>query len=380
MRGGPADPVLELMHRHRWCAAAVDPLEIAAGLEAHGLTDRGAAAYRHRDVFSLAEELFARVPREADAAGPAEEPEAAGRGVHPLTVLAHLLPALLFTAGLYAAGLPGVAGPVVLGAAALSTAAAALAVRTGPLRTARPAGGGTAAWAWTCWLLCHALCGPRAHAALLRPRPGAGSGSVLAALLRPDAAATAAFLGWTLALPAAAWCAGRFARLARGRLAGSRGLAEFATRARLLLAGTLGASTALLVALLAAAFAALGVRPDGTGLAGAAALGLLLLTARLLAAHGARGAAAVGLGAACAVEAAGLAVAAAARWCGGGPAGPALRALASFTGPVPLQAAACGLAAGVLTVRALAVLGRAGTHCFAASAADPAVPPDQENR
>lgn len=62
-RRGPADPVRSLMHRHReLCERAVDPLEIAAGLEAHGVTDRAAARYRHRDVFSLAEELFARVP------------------------------------------------------------------------------------------------------------------------------------------------------------------------------------------------------------------------------------------------------------------------------------------------------------------------------
>ncbi|HWU11883.1 MAG TPA: hypothetical protein VN520_36970, partial [Streptomyces sp.] len=58
VRRGSADPVKVLMHRHRdLCERAVDPLEIAAGLEAHGLTDRTAARYRHRDVFSLAEEL-----------------------------------------------------------------------------------------------------------------------------------------------------------------------------------------------------------------------------------------------------------------------------------------------------------------------------------
>ena len=55
-RRGPADPVKALMHRHRdLCERAVDPLEIAAGLEAHGVTDRTAARFRHRDVFALAE-------------------------------------------------------------------------------------------------------------------------------------------------------------------------------------------------------------------------------------------------------------------------------------------------------------------------------------
>ncbi|NEB65660.1 hypothetical protein G3I39_01030, partial [Streptomyces fulvissimus] len=51
------------MHHHRdLCERAVSPLEIAAGLEAHGLTDRTAARYRHRHVFALAEELYARTP------------------------------------------------------------------------------------------------------------------------------------------------------------------------------------------------------------------------------------------------------------------------------------------------------------------------------
>ncbi|NEC83995.1 hypothetical protein G3I38_33385, partial [Streptomyces sp. SID7958] len=36
---GAADPVKALLHRHReLCERAVDPLEIAAGLEAHGIT------------------------------------------------------------------------------------------------------------------------------------------------------------------------------------------------------------------------------------------------------------------------------------------------------------------------------------------------------
>ncbi|MEU6483081.1 hypothetical protein [Streptomyces sp. NPDC046887] len=61
------DPVKALLHRHRaLCERAVDPLEIAAALEAHGVTDRTAARFRHRDVFSLAEELYARTPRSDD--------------------------------------------------------------------------------------------------------------------------------------------------------------------------------------------------------------------------------------------------------------------------------------------------------------------------
>lgn len=79
-RRGPADPVRSLMHHHQeLCARAVDALEIAAGLEAHGVTDRTAARFRHRDVFSLAEELYARVPRADPATTPAAAPEAGGR-------------------------------------------------------------------------------------------------------------------------------------------------------------------------------------------------------------------------------------------------------------------------------------------------------------
>ncbi|WP_240980706.1 hypothetical protein [Streptomyces sp. Z423-1] len=74
-RRGPADPVKALMHRHRdLCERAVDPLEIAAGLEAHGITDRTAARYRHKDVFSLAEEMFARIPHDNDTPTPPHPP------------------------------------------------------------------------------------------------------------------------------------------------------------------------------------------------------------------------------------------------------------------------------------------------------------------
>ncbi|MEU8531410.1 hypothetical protein AB0C77_38475, partial [Streptomyces sp. NPDC048629] len=70
-RRGNGDPVKALLHRHRELVeGAVDPLEIAAGLEVHGVTDRTAARFRHRDVFSLAEELYARVPAATARATP----------------------------------------------------------------------------------------------------------------------------------------------------------------------------------------------------------------------------------------------------------------------------------------------------------------------
>ncbi len=60
----PGDPVRELMAAHQGlCERATHPLEIAAALEEAGIGAAAAGRYRHGDVFSLAEELFARVPR-----------------------------------------------------------------------------------------------------------------------------------------------------------------------------------------------------------------------------------------------------------------------------------------------------------------------------
>jgi hypothetical protein len=63
-----ADPVHDLLIRHLpLCETAVHPLEIAAELEAVGIGPATAGHYRHSDVFSLAEELYARVPRRPSA-------------------------------------------------------------------------------------------------------------------------------------------------------------------------------------------------------------------------------------------------------------------------------------------------------------------------
>jgi K+-transporting ATPase KdpF subunit len=58
------DRLAELSRRHDGlCTSAVDAWEIAAGLEAQGMSDRNCLAYGYPDVFSLADALFARVPR-----------------------------------------------------------------------------------------------------------------------------------------------------------------------------------------------------------------------------------------------------------------------------------------------------------------------------
>jgi len=74
-----ADPVHALRERHlACCEGAVHPLEIAAELEASGVGPGTAGHYRHNDVFALAEELYARVPRRP-AALRAVEPESPWR-------------------------------------------------------------------------------------------------------------------------------------------------------------------------------------------------------------------------------------------------------------------------------------------------------------
>ncbi|MHC5909397.1 hypothetical protein ACVNF4_36900, partial [Streptomyces sp. S6] len=133
VRRGGVDPVKALMHRHReLCERAVDPLEIAAGLESHGLTDRAAARFRHRDVFSLAEEMYARVPRErageehATEQAPSKRPASSARSAWTLL---SLLPGAL--CAVTVAGLHHTSGTprhAVLGAGALAVALALRAV------------------------------------------------------------------------------------------------------------------------------------------------------------------------------------------------------------------------------------------------------------
>ncbi|MGF1432161.1 hypothetical protein ACQRUO_37410, partial [Kitasatospora sp. LaBMicrA B282] len=117
-----ADPVRELMAEHReLCEQATDPLEIAAGLEAAGVCAATAGRYRHADVFSLAEELFARVPRRPGPAGERSAPGPDGPPAHPVgwrdrcRTGVGLLGALL---------LPLLTVPGGAGAAAVGTAAA----------------------------------------------------------------------------------------------------------------------------------------------------------------------------------------------------------------------------------------------------------------
>ncbi|MGH3311586.1 MAG: hypothetical protein ACRDP3_13545, partial [Streptomyces sp.] len=326
----PADPVRELMHRHReLCERAVDPLEIAAGLEAYGVTDRTAARFRHRDVFALAEELFARVPR-ADGNGMGTAPDHLADASHARwsggpcrarvrtsravlgVLLLPLLPGLLCATALGLFELAqvrraGVPVTIPLGVAAAIAVGAAVRLVLRRVVSAVPTVLLTLA---TCWLTGCALFGDALLDALLGGPDGSGVRAAGAAR-----AGTATVLSLACAVAPAAWCARWFAARARLRLKRSRSLDEFAARTRPLVA----AAVALFIAaLLGLQFAVGAVARSGAPLPVGTALGVLLFTALLLTAHGFGGAAGIGLGAACAMEALALVAALAVRLPGAG--------------------------------------------------------------
>ncbi|MFE9402527.1 hypothetical protein ACFYNY_12190 [Streptomyces sp. NPDC006530] len=345
VRRGPADPVKALMHRHReLCERAVDPLEIAAGLEAHGVTDRTAARFRHRDVFSLAEELYARVPRDTQPPSPERELTApsAGRalwGLLPGTVCVLAVEGVRLTEG---AVRPAVGA---LGALAL-TVTLTLVLRRGPLR----AGPGTrpAAVLGSAWLMAYA----------------AGGDGLLDEALRggPDGAwplDPAAVTGLAFAVAPALWCAHLFSVQARKKLDSSRGLAEFTGRSRPLLLATVALYLCGLVLCLTATQLAYGKGE----FAGAPALGVLLWAARLLSAHGFSAAATKALTIAAGTELLALATVFAGRLPGCAPLARPVDTLVGSWGPGALPALVCGAAALALLARAVAVLARASAHC-----------------
>ncbi|MFE6816751.1 hypothetical protein [Streptomyces sp. NPDC057677] len=340
-RRGTADPVKVLMHRHReLCARAVDPLEIAAGLEAQGFTDRTAARFRHRDVFSLAEELYARVPRGTEPPAP----PVPARGDTDAWVLAVLTPGA--AAALTGIGLALTHGPVRLAVGAtgalLLTAALLLAVRRGPFRA--PEGGTVpAARLWTGWLVAYAVCGDGLLTQVLSGGPDG-----------PWDLTPGPVLALALAVAPAAWCARLFAHWARRRIADSRGLADFAAGTRPLLLGTVTLPLLALALLLGL-----------TGFSsGALALGALLLLARLLTVHGFPETAAAALAAASATEALALTSVLAARVPVPGFDALAIpvRTLVDAWGPGAVPTLVCGAAALGLLAHATGSLARASAH------------------
>ncbi|MFI1395145.1 hypothetical protein [Streptomyces sp. NPDC020681] len=352
VRRGPADPVKALMHRHReLCERAVDPLEIAAGLEAHGVTDRTAARFRHRDVFSLAEELYARVPR-----GP-ESPEATGRPPRavqrrPLAGRVRLVLLTLLPGAVCAATVVGVRaldGSLRLAAAGAGAVAVSvtlvLCLRRGPLRAA----GRTvpAIRVWTLWLLAYAAYGE----GLLDQIVGGGPEGPLSMTPAP-------LVGLAFAVVPAAWCARLFSVQARRRLDDSRGLEEFAAGARPLLLGVVALYVCMLTALLVLS----GLVLPHKALVPAVALGVLLFLARLLVVHGFAESASAGLAVACAAEAAAPVLLLAGRLPGCGfLAGPVEAAVGAW-GAGAVLAIACSVAAAGLLAHAVMALSRASAH------------------
>ncbi|MFI0817772.1 hypothetical protein ACH4TX_14895 [Streptomyces sp. NPDC021098] len=186
--GGPRrprwahDPVDELIEEQgELIAAAVHPDEIAAVLEADGLTgDQAQERFGRRDTFALAAELYARVPSRHPAPPPRTDPWAARPGRFLFRGLVFALPGLG-----YALGAPFLSGPSdVLGLPAGSGALTASAL---------------VGWAWNQALAHRAYTqlasGGRAAAGRCL-RLGAPLGAVLAclaALLLPAPGAALAF-------------------------------------------------------------------------------------------------------------------------------------------------------------------------------------------
>ncbi|MFD3524266.1 hypothetical protein [Streptomyces sp. NPDC058653] len=362
-RPGPADPVRTLLHSHReLCERAVDPLEIAAGLEAHGVTDRAAARFRHRDVFSLAEELYARVPRAtdspADTSGSATPHPARSADPRARWALRTLLPGAVCAAAVvalrYADGAPGGVRLAigVAGAVALATALA-VALRRGPLRVEDHKA--HVSCLWVCWLLAYVLYGDGPTHATAGGTPHA---------TEPLAHAAAPLLALALAVAPAAWCAHLLAVRARRGLGESRVLAEFASRTRPVLLGLLALYAVVLTALaLLAELVVGGGRGAGQGHpAATVALGSLLLLARLLTVHGFPRAAAAGLATACAAEALALVLASLGRVPGFESLSVPVRALVEAWGAGAVPAVACGAAALGLLIPTTVALSRASAH------------------
>ncbi|MEU7401020.1 hypothetical protein [Streptomyces sp. NPDC044948] len=347
-----ADPVKGLLHRHReLCERAVDPLEIAAGLEAHGVTDRTAARFRHRDVFSLAEEMYARVPRHGDA--PARAADAPTPRPRTTWIVLALLPGVLCAAAV--AGLRLTEGRprllvALVGVLAVSLALGA-ALRRGPLSAAT-----RTTSTWTCWLVGYALLGD----GLLRTAVSGGPDGL------PDGTADGAWpltlapvLALALSCAPATVCAHLFAVRARRKLTSSRGLADFSASVRPLLLGTFALYTVVLAALLTLTGAVLGesaAHPQGL------TLGVLLLLARLLTVHGHTHATTLVLTASATAEAAALATLFAGRLPGCGFLAAPVDALVAACGPAGVPTAACGIGALTLLVHACRRLTRASAH------------------
>lgn len=356
------DPVKALMHRHReLCERAVDPLEIAAGLEAHGVTDRTVARFRHRDVFSLAEEIYARVPRD-DETGPGAAAVNLPKARADWVLLA-LLPGAVCAAAVTGLRLTETQPRLAVTVAVLGVLAIALCLRLalgrGPLHTPRAWRTTKGTRAWTCWLLAYALLGNGLLGAALAGGPDSWPNGDLDSPWHVPLASVTAL---TLACAPATGCAHLFAVRARRRLAASRALEEFGASVPPLLLGVFGLFLCVLGGLLALCGTLLDEPAGPAAYAGTGALGALLLLARLLTVHGFTRAPAIVLAAAGATEATAVASVFAGRLPGCSFLAVPVETVAGAWGPGAVPALGCGAAALVLLVHATRTLTRASAH------------------
>ncbi|WP_327680440.1 hypothetical protein [Kitasatospora sp. NBC_00458] len=308
--GVSGDPVREVMAEHReLCERAVDPLEIAAGLEEAGLGPAAAARCRHADLFSLAEELYARVPRRPPPPVTAVPGESWQRrcGAALRTAGLAALPcasAVGLGAGrpvLLAAAVPLALVPAASGSAGTVAPSGWSVLVTPPAGSAPAPGGGWRRWWWP------GVRGAGVAGLLLGPLAVAAGGP-------EDRRVTAALaLAAALSAGSAEWATRWFRRVGRGHLGTAATLAEFRARMRPVLPVALALHLAVLAVLTFAALAvltAVAPRPGpghGGGLLHLAAeragpgqwaaqglLGLLLVLSALLARCGRPGVAAFG--------------------------------------------------------------------------------------
>jgi hypothetical protein len=355
------------MHRHReLCERAVDPLEIAAGLEAHGFTDRTAARFRHRDVFSLAEEMFARVPRDADTK--TRSADVTGAAVPAVRGadwgLRALMPGVACVAAL--AGLRLTHGQTRLLVALAGVLAVGLALRLalarGPLSRHRvPSAVQHGTGVWIGWLLGYAALGDGLLEAALTGGPDT---LPTGAPDDPWPLAGASLLALALACAPAALSAHLLAARARRRLTASRGLEEFASAVRPLLLGSFVLFVGALAALLALCAAVL---EEPAAYAQTLTLGALLLLARLLTVHGFTHAPAVVLTACAAAQGLALATVFAGRLPGCGFLSVPVEELVDAFGPGGVPALICAAAALTLLIHAGRTLTRASAHAHPAA-------------
>ncbi|MFE0251955.1 hypothetical protein [Streptomyces sp. NPDC059010] len=349
-----ADPVKALMHRHRdLCERAVDPLEIAAGLEVHGITDRTAARFLHRDVFSLAEEMYARVPRDAEASPLA--PALTIPRARADWILLTLLPGVLCAAAVTALHLTHGRSRLIAAAAGAFVVALALraALARGPFATADRTNPTATR---TCWLIAYALLGD----GLLRAAAAGGPDALPTGTAEgPWPFAAAPVLALALSCAPAAWCAHLLAVRARRKLSASRGLGEFATSVKPLLLGTFALYLCALTALLTLTTTVL---DEPAAYPQTLTLGALLLLARLLTAHGFTHAPALVLTAAAAAETTALTSLFAARLPGCAWLATPTQGLVDALGPAAIPTLACGAGALTLLIHATRTLTRASAH------------------